>query len=67
MTGQPKAIASSGGSPNPSYSEGNTNTAAFSYSARSCSSETQPTNFTERRHIDPTESLVLAFARHDEL
>ncbi len=37
-TGVPLAIASSGGSPNPSYSDGNTNTPASRYITASVSS-----------------------------
>src|SRR5215470_5151407 len=45
-TGVPLAMASSGGSPKPSYSDGKTNTAASRYSAASVSSGRKPRNRT---------------------
>ena len=46
MTGHPQDIASSGGNPKPSYSEGNRKQAAFSYSALNSPSDTKPAGMT---------------------
>ena len=47
ITGVPDAIASSGGNPKPSYSDGKTNAEAASKKLRSVSNGTKPRNRTE--------------------
>src|SRR4051812_14728756 len=46
MTGQPQYIASSGGSPKPSYSDGKIRQPAFSYNAFNSPSDTKPAHTT---------------------